>query len=342
MNLWESWYQDYMASEIADRDMMENLTLWSSRFIEIFVLGGYAQNQSPFTLQTHEVLGLLSFLYRDGMDVEIVLDLAEDFTQDRGIQIPVQWLAEPQEMARMHTAWAHDIFHDRENEGFWLTPRTDLESMAPNDRICMLLDTAEFILELGSFLGESERIRIDTWAKLLYGEKMLQASSTLLIGQAAAALSRAQRNDSYFRDPPSLELALVSYCRADKLDESNAIIQGPPIDERQAESLAGMLALSSTDEEELAQTVEHLCLDSGESRISSTYLSDSQQWLEGFLHAAQMILIGESSESQISDVSLEKLATYLEQASSLARVNGILSVEQRAQVRRWALDIFNS
>ena len=198
MNLWEDWYLNYEASENIDDDLLNNLSLWSTRFSRFFILGGYAPGQSPLPIAPHDALGIIGFLFQDGVDIESLLEMAEDYGNDGETQIPVQWLADPQYMARIHTSWAHDLIHDSEGETFWLNLRSDLSSLSAEEQVCRLLDSAEFILEIGALFGESDRVRIDTWAKLLYSDKMLQAAEPLLAGQAGALITKEQQR----RRPP--------------------------------------------------------------------------------------------------------------------------------------------
>lgn len=340
MNLWESWYLNYTESEAIDEDLINELTLWGARFVRYFCLGGYAKNQSPLTLLPHEAMGILSFLYRDGVDIERILNLAEEFTEDGDIRIPVQWLAEPQEMAYIHTTWTHNLLHGHETEGFWLTPHLDINRLPTEQQICMLLDSVEFILEMANFLEETDRVRVDTWAKLLYGEKMMQMSSNLLDQSSLTEMNGLHKKPSRTRIR-TLKSALVNFCRADYLDFNDILVRGRPVTEKEAKKIASRLDLVSTVEAEVIQILDRLHRMADDTRVSTTCLSTPDYWLEKELESAsEMLELAVDLDSLPSD-DLHVLNGIIERASAYARLQAILSEDEKNAVLEWESDLYD-
>lgn len=340
MNLWEAWYLNYEASEAIDDELFNDLSLWSARFAQYFTLGGYVRGQSSLPILPHEALSIIGFLYQDDVDIDELLDMVEEFCSADEIQIPILWLSDPQQMARIHTSWAHDILHDSENENFFLNPRDDLPSLPPDDQICWLLDSAEFILELGEYLDESDRVRLDTWAKLLYADKMMQVSEPLVAGQAGVALIAEEEQQRPPLGDGTLVYALTHLCRADRLEAGHTLVQGPAISESQAQALADELQLSPADEQALIQVLESLFMHLDDDQVSSTYLSDTQQWLEGMLFLAQALLAQHELDEQPADTVLPELENRLDLATDLVRLGHRLSADQQDLIRQWALSCF--
>ncbi|MBN1314460.1 MAG: hypothetical protein JXA42_03295 [Anaerolineales bacterium] len=340
MNLWESWYLNYTESETIDEDLLAELTLWGARFVQNFSLGGYARNQSPFTLLPHEAMSVLSFLYRDGVDIERILDMAEEYTEGGSIRIPVQWLAEPKEMAYIHTTWTHNLLHGHETEGFWMTPHLDIETLPTERQICLLLDSVEFILEIANFLEETDRIRIDTWAKLLYGEKMMLLSSNLLDQSSLSVPGQPPKKATRTRIR-TLKTALVSFCRADYLDFGDHLVYGRPVTEKQAKLLSTKLNLISSLEFKIVQLVDTLYRNSEGSLVSTTCLSTPDYWLEQALDTASAILYLASDAGSLSGDILHELSSVIERAAAYARLDAILSEEDRVAILRWESNLFD-
>ena len=339
-NLWESWYDSYQAAQTIETDLADDLSMWSAEFAQRFVLGAYAEGIPIFPILPFEALSLLSLLYHDGIDIDMLIDLAEEYSEIGDIKIPVQWLADPQEMARIHTAWAHSILHEEEAAGFGINIREDLDQLPPEERICWLLSTAEFILETSALLDELACVRVDTWAKLMYTDKMIQATGPLLINELWES-TRQHQAESASPESKSLASALSSYCRIDQFDVDNNLIHGPQVSEHSSEELAATLTLLPSTEKELALTIEQLYLDSDESKISSTYLSDTQRWLEGAIFHARLI-VTDNSEDQLQGDPFRQLQNRLNQAVSLARINALLSAEERGQIRKWASNLIQN
>ena len=118
------------------------------------------------------------------------------------------------------------------------------------------------------------------------------------------------------------------------------MIHGPQISESEAQWLVDRLSLSETDEKSLVQTLENLFTHLDEDQISSTYLSDTQKWLEGMLFSAQATLARIDLDEKRPDSLLTELETRLSRATVLANLNTLLSPEQKATIRQWATSLF--
>jgi hypothetical protein len=223
-----------------------------------------------------------------------------------------------------------------------LTARPDLNRLPAAERVCWLLDAAEFILEMALMTNEAARVRIDTWAKLLYGERMLRASAPVLMLQANSAAAERRHHEIVASEVLGLPDALVAYCRADRLIKGHNLMQGPAIKEDQSIALSAALRLSQATQVELAQILEYLFLSLDEDPVSSTCLSDPLVWLEGTVHSAQSVFNHPRDGDALSGPELILLGRYLAQATALSRLNHLLTTRQQSKIRHWAAELFSS